>query len=212
MIGILGGTFDPIHLGHLRPALEVQEALGLEALRFVPLRQAVHREAPYASGEDRLAMVQAAIAGERSFVADRRELDRSGGSYTLDTLGSMREELGADLPLCLLLGSDAFGGFLSWHRPLDILALAHLVVMTRPGVEDTWSPEIRALRRARQVASAAALSESPGGHIYYQRVTQLDISATAIRESIAAGRSPRFLVPDPVIEIIAQRGLYRDCV
>lgn len=212
MIGILGGTFDPIHLGHLRPALEVQEALGLEQLRFVPLYQAVHRGSPHAAGEERFAMVQAAIAGQRAFVADRRELERCGSSYTVDTLASLREEFGVDLPLCLLLGSDAFRGFLSWHRPLEILELAHLVVMTRPNVEQPWSPEIRALRRARQVAGAAALSQTSAGRIYCHEVTQLGISATAIRGLIAAGRSPRFLLPDAVIEIIERQGLYRDRV
>lgn len=209
MIGVLGGTFDPIHFGHLRPALEVYAALGLAELRFVPLRQAVHREPPHASGRHRLAMVEAAIRGQPGFVVDRRELDRPGGSYSYDTLASLRAEIGAEPPLCLLLGSDAFSGFLAWHRPLDILVLAHLIVMTRPGAEAPWDADLRALVEARRVRDRDRLAMAAGGYIHCQAVTQLEISATAIRQLVAAGQSPRFLLPDPVIEIIEQAELYR---
>ncbi|AGA89884.1 nicotinate/nicotinamide nucleotide adenylyltransferase [Thioflavicoccus mobilis 8321] len=209
MIGILGGTFDPIHFGHLRPALEIAEALGLAELRLIPLNQAVHRPQPHATSHHRLAMVQAAIAGQPGFVADARELDRPGNSYSYDTLLSLRAELGPHRPLCLLLGSDAFAGFLTWHRPQEILDLAHLVVMTRPSPAPDWDTALEALHAERRVDDLAALAMRPAGRIYYQQVTQLEISATAIRARIAAGRSPRFLLPDAVIEIIEQAGLYR---
>ncbi|MBK1700737.1 nicotinate-nucleotide adenylyltransferase [Thiococcus pfennigii] len=209
MIGILGGTFDPIHFGHLRPALEVAEALGLAELRLVPLNQAVHRAQPHADGRHRLAMVRAAIADQPGFLADARELERPGGSYSHDTLASLRAELGPRRPLCLLLGSDAFAGFLAWHRPHAILGLAHLVVMTRPGPAPEWDPDLRALLAERQATDPAALARRPAGHIHCHEVTQLAISATAIRRLIAAGRSARFLLPDPVIAIIEQAGLYR---
>ncbi len=209
MIGVLGGTFDPIHFGHLRPALEVLLALGLDELRFVPVGQAVHREPPHAAAAHRLAMVEAAVRGQPGFIADRRELDRPGRSYTFDTLTSLREEFGPRRPLCLLLGSDAFRGFLSWHRPLEILGLAHLVVMTRPGSETAGEAPLQNLQRERSAPHPRALRASPAGRIYFLEVTQLEISATAIRELVAAGQSPRFLLPDPVISVIAREGLYR---
>ncbi len=133
MIGVLGGTFDPIHFGHLRPALEMRQALGLAEVRFVPLNVAVHRCQPEASGAQRLAMVRAAVGGEPRFRVDARELQRTGRSYSYETLRSLRSEVGDRQPICLLTGSDAFRDFLSWHRPDDILELAHLVVMQRPG-------------------------------------------------------------------------------
>jgi nicotinate-nucleotide adenylyltransferase len=116
MIGILGGTFDPIHFGHLRTALDVRQGVGLDQVRYIPLHRAVHRDQPETPAELRMRMVQAAIAGEPSFVADDRELQRAGDSYSVDTLNSLREEF-PDESLCLLLGMDAFNGFADWHRP-----------------------------------------------------------------------------------------------
>ena len=144
MIGVLGGTFDPIHFGHLRPALDCLQALGLDEVRFVPLKVAVHRPQPMAAAGVRLAMVQAAVAGVSGLVADGRELDRAGPSYSYDTLASLRQELGPRVPICLLVGADAFNGFLTWHRPAEILDLAHLVVMQRP---DAPEPSDQVLRR-----------------------------------------------------------------
>lgn len=209
MIGLFGGTFDPIHYGHLRPALEVFEILGLDELRLIPLREAVHREPPQAAPADRLAMVEAVIADQPGFIADIRELQRPGRSYTYDTLTSFRAELGVKRPLCLILGEDAFRGFLSWHRSREIPDLAHLVVMARPGHGTPLNPALAALYDARRAMEPAALASRPAGLIYRQPVTQLEISSTAIRALIAAGRSPRYLVPDPVIAIIERKGLYR---
>jgi len=210
MIGILGGTFDPIHYGHLRPALDTLQALGLNEMRFVPLNRAVHRAQPRATGTQRLAMVQAAIAGEPALVADGRELARPGGSYTYDTLVSLRAELGEAVPICLLIGGDAFGDFLTWHRPLDILGLAHLVVMDRPGASGPSDHELRRLVRERLGRDAAALASWPAGRIWFQPVTQLDISATRIRLLVQQRLSARFLLPDAVLRIIEQEGLYAD--
>ncbi|MEY6430934.1 nicotinate-nucleotide adenylyltransferase [Thioalkalicoccus limnaeus] len=209
MIGLFGGTFDPIHYGHLRPALEVFEILGLDELRLIPLREAVHREPPQTTPADRLAMVEAAVADQPGFVADPRELQRHGGSYTYDTLTSFRAEFGIERPLCLLLGEDAFRGFLSWRRSSEILTLAHLVVMARPIPGPRLNPALAALYTARRAMDPAALATRPAGRIYRHPVTQLAISSTAIRALVAAGRSPRYLVPDPVIAIIERKGLYR---
>ncbi|CRI64420.1 putative nicotinate-nucleotide adenylyltransferase [Thiocapsa sp. KS1] len=209
MIGILGGTFDPIHFGHLRPALDCLQALGLDEIRLVPLNVAVHRAPPVASSAQRLAMLEAAIAGQPGFAADAREIDRAGGSYTYDTLISLRAELGRERPLCLLVGADAFAGFLDWHRPAEILDLAHLVVMRRPGASDALDPALQAFCTGRIRDRADDLAETPAGRILFQAVTQIDVSATRVRELIRQGLSPRWLLPDAVIAMIAAEGLYR---
>jgi nicotinate-nucleotide adenylyltransferase len=202
MIGILGGTFDPIHYGHLRTALEVSQGLGLKEIRFIPLRHPPHRERPHSSPHQRLAMAEMATATEPAFRVDQRELRRNGRSYTVDTLHSLRRELG-DQPLCLLLGSDAFRGFRDWHQPELILEMAHIVVMQRPG---EGSPAHYA---ERVVESADPMRSLPGGHILFQPVTQLQISSTAIREMLRTGRSPKYLLPDPVLAFIQEQGLYK---
>jgi len=209
MIGIFGGTFDPIHVGHLRPALDCLQLLGLAEVRFVPLNVAVHRAQPKASSQLRLAMLEAAIADQPGFVADARELARPGGSYSYDTLRSLRAELGANRPLCLLIGADAFAGFLDWHRPLDILELAHLVVMQRPGHGAMPDLALRALYLDRGCDGPADLMVAPGGRILFQSVTQMDVSSSLVRQLIADGRSPRYLLPESVIELIERERLYR---
>lgn len=208
MIGLFGGTFDPIHYGHLRPALEVLTALRLRELRFVPLKQAVHRPQPQAPVAARVAMLRAAVAGQPGFVLDTRELERPGPSWTYDTLRAVRAEIGADTPLGLLIGGDAFNGFLDWHRPGDILQLAHLIVMHRPGAPLPRAAEVRKLLDARRTENSAALHETPAGLIWTQSVTQLAISATAIRQGIARGESARFLLPEAVLAIIEEQALY----
>ena len=208
MLGILGGTFDPIHHGHLRTALDVAEAVGLDELRLIPLRHAVHRDQPETPAALRLAMVQAAIAGEPRFVTDDREIRRDAPSYTLHTLESLRAERGAAEPIGVLVGGDAFAEFLTWHRPHDILRLAHLIVMRRPGADGIADAALRGLVERHRAASAAELRARPGGRILFQPVTQLDISATDIRARLGAGRSARYLVPDAVLELIRREGLY----
>jgi len=208
MLGILGGTFDPIHHGHLRTALDVAEAVGLDEVRLIPLRHAVHRGQPETPAALRLAMVQAAIAGEPRFVADDREIRRDAPSYTLHTLQSLRAERGTVEPICVLVGGDAFAEFLTWHRPHDILGLAHLVVMQRPGEPVAEDPALRALVERRRAPDGAQLQTRPSGRILFQPVTQLAISATDIRARLRAGRSVRYLVPDAVADIIGREGLY----
>jgi nicotinate-nucleotide adenylyltransferase len=213
MMGVLGGTFDPVHFGHLRPALEVCQDLGLREVRLVPLRQAVHRPQPLASPDQRLAMLRLAVAGEPGLGIDDRELRRVGPSYSYDTLVDLRAELGAEEGICLLLGADAFAGFLTWHRPDDILGLAHLVVMRRPGDAPggpaTMDEKLTAWAAPRLCSSPSSLTAAPAGRIWFQDVTPLAISATQIRRLVALGKSPRYLLPDAVIALIAAEGLYR---
>lgn len=208
MIGVFGGTFDPIHHGHLRAALDVQQSLALRELRFMPLNVAVHREQPHAPGAQRRAMLEAAIAGEPGFRVDDRELSRAGRSYTVDTLTSLRRELGEALPIGLLVGSDRFDGFFDWHRPHAILDLAHLVVMRRPGARMPRDPDLRAEIERRGVAHRDELERAAAGRIWFEDVTQLDISSTRIRKLLAAGRSARYLLPDAVLEVIEREACY----
>ncbi len=207
-IGILGGTFDPIHDGHLRPALEVLEALDLAEIRFIPCRQPPHRPQPVAAPAQRLAMLEIAVVGQRGFVVDDRELRRPGPSYMVDTLTSLRTELGS-VPLCLLLGADAFHGLPQWHRWREPLALAHLVVLHRPGVDLEFTEPLRGLVARHRLMDIGGLSQSHAGGIRFQPVTQLDIAATRIRTLLREGRSVRYLLPEPVRTYIREQGLYR---
>jgi nicotinate-nucleotide adenylyltransferase len=208
MIGILGGTFDPIHFGHLRPALDCLQSLGLSEVRLVPLGVAGHRAQPKAAGGMRLAMVQVAVADADGLAVDGRELARDGVSYSYDTLLSLRREVGPAVPVCLLVGADAFNGFLSWHRPADILTIAHLVVMQRPGSPEPDDPALCEMLVDRGCEDPAHLRSAPSGCILRQQVTQLAISSSRIRAMLAAGRSPRYLLPDAVLAIIEREGLY----
>lgn len=212
-VGVFGGTFDPVHYGHLRPALEVMETLDFEQLRLVPGRVPPHRETPGAGPESRLEMLRLAVAEQPGFVVDDREMRREGPSYSVDTLRSMREELGPDRPVCFVVGLDAFLGLGTWHRWREIPALAHLVVTHRPGwqLEPHTVPGARdalALLERARVDSCEALSSSPAGGVWLQAVTQLEISATDIRRRLRAGRSVRYLLPDAVRRYIEENRLY----
>jgi nicotinate-nucleotide adenylyltransferase len=211
MIGICGGTFDPVHFGHLRPALEVYQGLGLREMRLVPCYQPPHRESPVADARARLTMLRAAVGDDtEGFVVDNREMRREGVSYMVDTLSSLQAGLRGE-PLCLLLGSDAFLQLHTWHRWEEIIDLAHLVVTHRPGWEldtDKLAPALLPLWQECRVAEAAALDLVPAGRILPFTVTQLDISATYIREKVAQGCSPRFLLPEKVWNLIRLHGLY----
>ncbi len=206
-IGVYGGTFDPVHLGHLRTAQEVRERLSLARVLMVPAREPPHRRAPIASPGQRLAMLRVALAGVDGLVAETCELRRSGPSYMVDTLTTLRRRYG-DAPLVLVLGMDAFLGLPTWHQWRRLLGLAHLLVMVRPGTQPDYPTALLELLERHQVAAPTALLARPAGCIHRMRVSQLDISATAIRELIAAGRDPRFLLPDSVRAAIRAGGWY----
>jgi len=208
MLGIFGGTFDPVHFGHLRPALEVQQALGLNEVRFIPAGQPPHREVPHAIASQRLSMLRAAIEDQPGFVVDEREIRREGPSYMVDTLVSLREEVG-QLPLCLILGYDAFLGLPDWHQWTRLIELAHLVITHRPGWNhDDLNNVLQSLVKQHEVAHER-LSEQAAGGLLFVPVTQLDVSATTIREQISAGQDIRYLLPDTVYRIIREQKLYR---
>lgn len=203
----MGGTFDPVHHGHLRMALELRERLGPAQIHMVPCQIPPHRAQPGASGEQRLAMLRAALAGEAGVVADDRELRQPGPSYTVDTLRRWRAEIGPDAPLAVMLGTDAFAGLDQWSRWEDIPELAHIIVVERPGYAVPNNSGAGRLMAERAVAREALWSRSCGC-IWKTRLSRLDIAATDIRDRIGQGLSPRFLVPDAVWHYIREEGLY----
>jgi nicotinate-nucleotide adenylyltransferase len=208
VIGILGGTFDPIHYGHLRPAREAARALGLEALRLIPAAHPPHRTAPVANAAQRWRMAELAIAEFPEFQLDDREYRRGGPSYTVLTLESLRAEYGAR-PLCLLLGADAYFGLETWHEWRRLPELAHLVVLTRPGFEiPVPGAALPAWAVGRVTRERAALDGEPAGRILFQPVTAQDISATRIRAAIAVGEPVAGLLPAAVLDYIRANRLY----
>lgn len=206
-IGIFGGSFDPIHFGHLRPAIEILETLALDQVRFVPSGQPPHRRLPVATATQRLAMVKAAIADEPRFLLDEREIQRSALSFSVDTLTELRREFPA-ASLILIVGMDAFLGFPAWHEWRRIFELAHVVVARRPGWEQQVSGVLAEELQRRQVVMPGELDAELAGRILLQPVTQLEISSSRLRVLIAAGGDPRFLVPEAVRRIILEQGCY----
>jgi nicotinate-nucleotide adenylyltransferase len=212
-IGILGGTFDPIHFGHLRLAQELAHTLKLTKVRFVPSGTPPHRAAPGSGIAHRVAMTRLAVAANPLFHVDERETRRSGPAYTFDTLTELRAELGATASLVLLLGADAFLEFATWHRWHELFGLAHVAVAHRPGspVErwrDSMPQPLAREYAARLMQQPFAVHLAPSGGIVVMPITALDISATAIRELMRTGGSPRYLLPDPVLDYIHAQNLY----
>ncbi|MGA7596047.1 MAG: nicotinate-nucleotide adenylyltransferase [Gallionella sp.] len=211
-VGILGGTFDPIHYGHLRLAEEMLELANLRQILFIPTGIPPHRAAPQVSAQHRSAMVRLAIAGQPAFVLDEREIARTSPCYTVDTLRELRAERGAAQPLCLLMGGDAFLQLDTWHEWEILFELAHIVVGYRPGftLEDRIHCAAPALRRHYQqrLCDADALAKQPAGRIAELAIPKLEISATLIRSRVADNRSIRYLLPNQVADYIHQHHLY----
>jgi nicotinate-nucleotide adenylyltransferase len=206
-LGIFGGTFDPIHYGHLRTAFELLQVLRLAEVRFLPAGQPPHRDTPRCDARRRLAMVQAAVADQPGFAVDDRELRRDGPSYTVTTLRELRAEM-PGRSLCLIIGMDAFLGLPEWHEWRAILDLAHLVVAHRPGWSAPRDGLLAELLAERGAADARELHTTPAGRIRVHAVTPLEISSTDLRDLIVAGRDPRYLVPDAVRALITDTGCY----
>jgi nicotinate-nucleotide adenylyltransferase len=212
-IGVLGGTFDPIHHGHLRLAQEALEQCGLRQVRIIPNGTPPHRNAPLAHPQQRLEMVRLALHGNSGLTLDEREIFRAGPCYTVHTLESLREELGAKQPICLLLGSDAFLQLHTWYQWHRLFELAHIVVMQRPGqpLGNAMLGADVALRdeyHARLAPTPQCLHEQPAGRLLALDLPQLEISATDIRRRVEEGRSLRYLLPDAVAWYIHTHRLY----
>ena len=205
--GVFGGMFDPIHFGHLRTAHELHELLGLEAVAFVPAGDPPHRAAPLADAATRLAMVRAATADDPRFLVDDRELRRRGPSYTVLTLEELRAER-VGQPLVLIMGMDAYAGIERWHRAGDLLSFAHIVVALRPRAPLPLDGLAARLLQDRRAPDISSLASRPAGFVYLCENTQLDLSSSAVRAIVAAGRDPRYLMPEAARRIILATGSY----
>ena len=215
-IGILGGTFNPIHFGHLRMAQELAESLNLNEVRFIPVANPPHKLVPEISAEHRAAMVQLAIAHNPIFSFDNRELTRAGASYTIDTLQSLRSELGNSTSLILFMGSDAFTQLNTWHRWREIIQLCHIALAQRPlshqrphiAANEPLAKSLENFLHNHYTENADDLHTSPAGFIIRQKITALDISSTAIRDTLLHQHSANYLLPDNVNDYIHTHQLY----
>ena len=209
MIGILGGTFNPIHNGHLHLAERLQQTLAFETVRFIPAAIPALKDMPKVSAEQRADMVKLAIVDHPTFEIDTRELERAGPSYTIDSLISLRKELGDKVSICWLIGFDAFARLNTWHRWNELLDHCHFVVVKRPRSEElNWSSEVDALIVAHQTNDVNALKKSASGKILIQEIEALDISSTQIRQHIVSREDVGNLIPSNVINYIQKYHLY----
>lgn len=206
-LAILGGTFDPIHVAHLAVAWEAAELLDAE-VRLMPASVPPHRPPPIADATARVAMLRAALRGQDRLGLDTRELARGGPSYTIDTLEELRAEEG-ERPIVLLLGADAFAGLPGWHRWRALFEAAHIGVLSRPGSVREWPVELADAVATRQVADPRQLRGQPSGKVVELEVTPLEISATRIRDLLAAGREPHYLLPQGLFDDPALLAPYR---
>ena len=209
VLGLFGGTFDPVHVGHLRTAYELRVRLCLDRVHFIPAAIPPHRSTPAAPTALRLRMLEAALANERHAILDRREIEREGPSYSIDTAESLRKEYPRHA-LCLLLGMDAFLGLPTWRDWERLLDVVNIVVARRPGASLPETGALGRLLEAHRIDPAPARRWAPAGQIVVQDVTQLEVSATELRNSIRDGVKPRYLVPEAVLDIITETGCYAE--
>ncbi len=204
MIGIFGGTFDPVHYGHIKPALSIKHALNLTQLLFVPNSIPPHREAPWLSVEQRLSLLENAVEEYPGVSVDERELNREGPSYMVDTLVSLRKDFPVET-FCLIIGMDAFIGLSAWHRWRDIFDLCHIVVTQRPGflpvdIEKRMAAEDYKFISEKITQDVAMLTSEETGVILLQSVPQLDISSTQIREELLKGGDVSQWLPEKICQ------------
>ena len=205
-LGLLGGAFDPVHIGHLRSAIAVREELQLERVDFIPAAQSPLKGGAALTAEHRLAMLQLAVRDVPGLDVDARELERPGPSYTVDTLKALRAEYGAARPLLWIVGSDILTTLSQWSRWRELLDHAHLVVMARPGASDP-EDEVKTWIAAHRIEGNLAVTQ-PAGGLVVVRQPLLDIASSQIRTLIAEGRDTRFLMPDAVMEYIERHTLF----
>ena len=213
LVGIFGGTFDPIHYGHLRVAQEIVETVGLQKMYFVPAGMPRLRYSPVASSQHRVEIVRLAIQKNPDFVLDEREIYRDGVSYSIDTVREFKQEFGEEVRLCFILGADAFIKLPEWNNWKELFNLCHFIVSSRPGysltlIKELLSKELREECSQRWVSNTESLRKDTSGLIFIASTTMLDISATSIRAHIAAGRSVRHLVPSVTVNYISENKLY----
>ncbi len=210
LVGILGGTFNPIHYGHLRMAQELADALKLSEVRFIPSANPPHKDDVMVSAEHRAKMVDLAIADNPLFTLDECELKREGTSYTIDTLIELHESLSGETALCLMMGTDAFVRLNTWHRWQSILDYAHIILVQRPGMQpqEKLPSELETLLRDHYTELHDDLVHENAGFITMQQISAQDISSTRVRELLGNGESVKYLVPDGVIEYSQHAKIY----
>ena len=213
LVGIFGGTFDPIHYGHLRIAEEIVKTVGLQKLYFVPAGMPRLRHSPVASPQHRVEIVRLAIQKNPDFVLDEREINRGGVSYSIDTVREFKQEFGEEIRLCFVLGADAFINLPEWNNWKELFNLCNFIVSTRPGytltlIKELLSKELREECSQRWVSNTESLRKDTSGLIFIASTTMLDISATSIRAHIADGRNVRHLVPSATVNYISENKLY----
>ena len=206
---MLGGTFDPVHNGHLRMAVELHERLGGARLRLMPCHRPPHRDQPGADGVTRLGMLREALADEPGLMVDPRELEQDRVSYTGETLQQLRSELGTETPLAMVVGTDAFNAFDRWQGWMQLPGLAHIIVVNRPGFPLALPEPVATMLEERRATDASELQRSASGLVLVMELPLLEIAATDVRSRAAAGRSIRYLVPDAVWRTVRDQGLYR---
>lgn len=208
-VAILGGTFNPLHHGHLRAAIEIKEALDLAAVHMIPLFAPPHRDPPSVGADLRLAMLEAATQDEDNLIADDREIRRGGISYTVETLRELRAELGST-PLCMIVGTDAFAHLHTWRDWEELIKLAHIVVVHRPGSD--YPKDVPANKRLKKVETDKIkdLHDSSAGSFMSISIPMLEISSTQIRSILHNGQNPQYLLPESVLKIITEQNLYNE--
>lgn len=206
-MGIFGGTFDPIHFGHLRIALELLENCALTEIRFIPCKIPVHKASVFASSEQRVAMLRLAVTNQQKFIIDDRELIRDTASYTIFTLESLKKDF-PEQTLCLIMGLDALANFHTWHRWQDILTLSHIIAVNRPDAFTPNANKIHELLQANAVSDITELKKHDAGKIYFAETALLTISSTEIRKLMVAGKSPQYLLPNAVLDYINLHKIY----
>jgi nicotinate-nucleotide adenylyltransferase len=208
-IAVFGGSYNPIHFGHLRSALELVEKLQLDHLRLMPCAVPPLRNEPECSARDRAAMVELAVSDEPQLICDTRELERPGKSYTIDSLMELRAQFGDARSLCMVVGCDAVLEINQWHRWQELLQWSHIVVIARPGWSLPTEGEVADWLRSHQLAVGQTFSDTPAGSILVEELRALPISSTEIRDLLASGKSPRYLLPRNVLDFIDTHNLYQ---
>lgn len=207
-VAVFGGTFDPVHHGHLRSGVELAERLQFAEVRMMPCASPVHRDAPERSATHRAAMLELAVGPDPLLHCDRRELLRGGRSYTVDSLIELRQELGDKRSICLVMGCDAVLDITTWHRWEELLDLAHVVVIARPGWQIPESGQVAQWMRRHSTTGAAQLATLSAGTVHIEELRPFAVSASEIRQLLAAGKSARYLLPESVLDYISNHKLY----
>jgi nicotinate-nucleotide adenylyltransferase len=207
LIGIFGGTFDPIHLGHIKIAEQALQTCYLQKVLFIPCYQPHHRTKPIASPTQRLQMVQLAIKDYANFDVDDREIKRQDISFMFDTLQSLRQDYPHD-SLCLILGHDSFATLDKWHKWQELINYANLIVINRPNIQIDLSEPVKNLLKTNEIFDATKLQTKSHGLIYQLNITPIPISATEIREQLQQQKTPINTLPTKVYEYIIAKKIY----